>query len=181
MNELIFILYILCFSFLLRFFYSLQRKVFKKNYYSFYELITGLPQNLSFNQLFTIRFLPPFLITFLAYFLLNNYFHYNFLVYSAVGVIASLTNIIPSIVDIKTYKGKDTNKLLIKSRINSLYVIYFFYFLSFLLISGLGAYFSSLFPNLRFIELLPSKQGIIDGLWVATIIVILNKFNKPLL
>lgn len=175
---LVFLFYIFIFSLGLRYFYETQRKFFKKGYYSFYELITGLPPRLSFYQLFLIRFLPPFLTSFVAYQLLHRTFNYNFLPYSLIGAIPALMNTIPSLIDIKTYKGRNSDKLLLRDKISSLYLIYFLYFLSFVLISAAGAYFSQIAFPLDIKQILPTKSGIIEGLWIAVIISILSKLNK---
>jgi hypothetical protein len=180
MHILIFTGLVIIFSFLLRGFYNFQRKFFVKSYYSFFELITGLPPNLTFYQLFFIKFIPPFLTTFAAYYLFNRIISLSFLWYSTIGVVASLMNTVPAIIDIKTYKGYDPDKNKLKKQLTSIYLIYFLYVTSFFLLSGLGAYFASLLINFNFTELLPSKQGIIDGIWIALIIAILNKLNKPL-
>lgn len=181
MNEIIsFIVVVAVASSILQSFYSFQRKFFSRTYYSFFELITGLPSGLSFYQLFFIKFIPPFLISFLSYYFFNRIIELNFLWYSLIGVFTSLINTIPAILDIKFYKGLDEGKIELRSRMSSLYLVYFQYIASFLLLSGLGAYFASLLGNFDFSELLPSKHGIIDGLWIVLIIAILNKLNKPL-
>ncbi len=179
MNFFLFTLCILGFSFILRIFYFLQRKIFKKSYYSFFELITGIPQHLSFYQVFLIRFLPPFVIAFFAHQILNKYFNYSFLYYAFIGVIASLINIVPAIISIATYNGDNQEKINLKEKRSSIYVIYFFYFISFILLSGIGAYFSAS-NNINFVEYMPSKQGIVDALWILIIYALLSKLNKPL-
>lgn len=180
MQLLTFFVYLFIFSIILRYFYFFQRKIFEKSYYSFYELITGLPPRLSFSQLFLIRFLPPFLVTFFAYKILNYYFDYNFTYYSLIGAVAALVNIVPSIIEVKTYKGQNNDKLNLKKNVSSLYLIYFFYFISFVFISGLGGYVASIFLSFSFLSMLPSQQGIVDTLWITLIILIINKLNKPL-
>lgn len=177
---LLFTLAILFFSLLLRAFYVIQRKAFERSYYSFYELVTGIPPSLSIASLFFLRFLPPFLVGFIAFRILDGYFNYNFAYYSAIGAVAALVNLIPSLYNIDTYNGDDSAMVELKSKITSLYIIYFFYFLSFLFFSGLGAYLAATLSNSHLLAFLPSRQGIVDGLWAAIIIVLLSKLNRPL-
>src|SRR3990172_3545103 len=143
MDKLIFGFYIILFASLLRAFYIFQRKFFRTTYYSFFELVTGIPQNLSFTQVIFIRFLPPFLITFLAYKLVNPYLNYHFMLYSLIGLVAALINVIPALSDIVSYKGVNEDKLELKEKLSSIYVIYLLYILSFFLLSAGGAFVAS--------------------------------------
>jgi len=181
MNYIFFLILVIVAGLTLNFFYKIQRTFFKRSYYAFYELITGLPSNLTFTQIFFIRFIPPFLISFLSYYFLNKFIEINFVWYALIGTFASLTTSIKSLIDIRFYKGTDTEKHRLRNKINSLYLIYFFYILSFVVLSGFGSYMAYLFNNFNIGQLLPSKQGLIDAIWIGIIIYLFNKSNKPLI
>lgn len=181
MDYLYFSAFVIVAGLILNLFYKIQRTFFKRSYYAFYELITGLPSNLTFTQIFFIRFIPPFSISFLSYYFFNKFIEINFIWYALIGAFASLITSIKSLVDIRFYKGTDNEKHRLRNKINSLYVIYFFYILSFVVLSGLGSYVAYLFNNFNLGQLLPSKQGLIDVIWIGIIIYLFNKSNKPLI
>lgn len=177
---ILFLCFTSIFAGLLRVIYVLHRKVFKKGYYSFYELITGLPNDLTLAQLIFIRFIPPFIVGFVAFMSLQSHFNYDYSLYSIIGVLAALTNIVPAVIKIRLDRGDNVEVNQLKAKFAELCVVYVMYLLSFALLTGLGAYLASKLPNFNVNVLLPSRQGMIDTIWGAVIIALLVRTNKPL-
>jgi len=163
---------------LLRLFYELQRKLFIKSYYSFAELVIGLPDSLSLSQVFTLRFLPPFVVGFIAIKIVGSSSP-HFLYFSLIGVIAALINIIPAIINIQFSKLQRDDSILFYNNKPKIYFVYFIYLVSFALISALGAYVATTISSDQLKNLLPSQKGLVDGLWAAIIISLLSFLNKP--
>lgn len=172
---IIFFFLISIFALILRLFYLIQRKLFVSMYYSFSELVTGLPTGLNWTSIFLIRFLPPFVVGVFAYVILHSYFQTNIIYYALIGGISAFINIYPELLDVVSSKGRKVKR----AQIAPILLIYLLYLSAFSLLSLLGAYFASGLEN-GSVDLLPSWQGIRDGLWIAFIILILKKLNEPI-
>lgn len=158
----------------LRIYYNVQRKLFKRIYYSFYELVTGIPKDLSYTDLILLRFLPPMFISAIVYFIFkipNIYF------YSLIGAVGSLVNIIPATAFILKYKGDNEEIMIIREGWKKLLLIYMVYFISFTAFSYFGALFAMNFnPN----YLKPDFNSIRDELYGALILVLISFMNKKI-
>lgn len=168
-STLLFLIILILLSAVLKLFYIIQRKLFMRSYYSISEILVGLPKSLTWSQAFLVRFLPPVIIGYIAYILLNNIFPRPLFYYSVIGGFFMFVGVIRVLTD------KERKMELKEYRIplHKVVIMYFLYFVSFALASFWGALMASIF-SARLTLFLPSRQGIIDGIWTALFLIIIN-------
>jgi len=177
-STLLFLIILIALSTVLQLFYVVQRKLFVRSYYSISEILVGLPKSLTLSQFLLVRALPAVIAGSLSYIMLNNIFPKPLFYYSLIGGFFIFVGVIRVLVD----KERKMELREYKIPFYRIIFIYFLYFISFALASFWGALMASIF-SARPTLFLPSRQGFIDGVWVALLSIFINfiakKMNQP--
>jgi len=154
---------------------------FLAGYFSYYQLATGLPEDIGFWSIIK-RLSLPFIVAFLFGIILQWFnVHYSNNLKFGVGLLFVLFIIVPIIFN----KELLPEEIIENNQIKEVYVIYFALLLSSTLLSFFGFSLAEFFAE-RYIyrTIMPSSKGLVDGLWATGIwfvsSIIINRIKEKI-